>query len=91
MIQRLEVGKWLYIVDSDEAWDGVGYPQNARAVWQCPLNHKDERPAYEALHVEKVAHEAKEKADREKADKENKERKDKEKPIEPEVTPDADR
>lgn len=57
MIKRIETTEWLYIIDTETEWDGIGEPVGAKSVWQCPINHETERPAYEALYARMKADE----------------------------------
>jgi hypothetical protein len=52
MIQRLETSEFLFILDTEIEWDGVGYPTQSRKVWQCPLDNAQELPLYEAKYLE---------------------------------------
>jgi hypothetical protein len=52
MIQRLVTSEFLFILDTDTEWDGVGYPAEARKVWQCRLDNAQELVSYEAKYLE---------------------------------------
>ena len=52
MIQRIESQGFLFILDTEIEWDGVGYPTQARKVWQCRLDDAQELPLYEAKYLE---------------------------------------
>lgn len=52
MIQRIETQGFLFILDTEIEWDGVGYPTQARKVWQCRLDDAQELPLYEAKYLE---------------------------------------
>jgi hypothetical protein len=52
MIQRLKTSEFLFILDTDTEWDGVGYPTQARKVWQCRLDNAQELVSYEAKYLE---------------------------------------
>jgi len=52
MIQRVVTQEFLFILDTETEWDGVGYPTEAKKVWQCRLDNAQELPLYEAKHLE---------------------------------------
>jgi hypothetical protein len=52
MIQRLVTSEFLFILDTETEWDGVGYPTQASKVWQCRLDNAQELVLYEAKCLE---------------------------------------
>jgi hypothetical protein len=69
MIQRIESQGFLFILDTETEWDGVGYPSQAQRVWQCHLSNEVELIAYETLGAELMADWAKADAERQEAEK----------------------
>ena len=73
MIQRIESQGFLFILDTEAEWDGIGYPSQAKKVWQCPLSNQEELVAYEALGAGLMEDWAKAEADRVEAEKKERE------------------
>ena len=69
MIQRIESQGFLFILDTQSEWDGIGYPAQAQKVWQCPLSNQEELIAYETLGAELMADWAKIEAEHQEAEK----------------------